>query len=59
MVVFAAGNEGFTGLRSPSARATSTTSTFSVAAVDISNPDARLVARFSSRGPSACSADPV
>lgn len=59
VVVFAAGNEGFTGLRSPSARATSIYSTFAVGALDISNPNAPFVAGFSSRGPSACSADPV
>jgi subtilisin family serine protease len=59
MVVFAAGNEAFTGLRSPSSRATSEYSTFSVGALDISNPDNPFVASFSSRGPSLCSTDPV
>ena len=58
-VVFAAGNESTQGLRSPPARATSEYSTFSVAALDISNPENPFVAGFSSRGPSLCSEDPV
>ena len=59
LVVFAAGNEASTGLRSPASRATSEYSTFSVGALDISNPENPFVASFSSRGPSLCTADPV
>ncbi len=58
-VVFAAGNEGSSGLRSPSARAASIYSTFAVGALDISDPQNPFVASFSSRGPSTCSADPI
>ncbi|MCA9784013.1 MAG: S8 family serine peptidase [Candidatus Cloacimonetes bacterium] len=58
-VVFAAGNEGTSGLRSPSARATSIYSTFAIGALDVSDPNNPFVASFSSRGPSLCSADPV
>jgi len=59
LVVFAAGNESTQGLRSPASRATSEYSTFSVGALDISNPENPYVASFSSRGPSPCTADPV
>lgn len=59
VVVFAAGNEGFTGLRTPPDRAASIYSTFAVAALDVSDPNNPFVASFSSRGPTPCSADPV
>jgi hypothetical protein len=59
LVVFAAGNESTQGLRSPSSRATTEYSTYSVAALDISDPDNPYVASFSSRGPSHCTTDPI
>ncbi|MBC8478254.1 S8 family serine peptidase [bacterium] len=59
LVVFAAGNEASVGLRSPASRATTEYSTFSVGALDISNPDNPYVASFSSRGPSLCTTDPI
>jgi len=58
-VVFAAGNESTQGLRSPSSRATTEYSTFSVAALNIADPENPYVASFSSRGPSSCTEDPV
>ncbi len=58
VVVFAAGNEGPTAssLRRPADRATTPLSTFSVGAVDGSNPSLPI-ASFSSRGPSNCTPD--
>lgn len=58
VVVFAAGNEGFSGLRTPPDRADSEYQSFAVAALDVSDPMNPFVAGFSSRGPSPCSADP-
>lgn len=51
VVVFAAGNEGSSGLRIPADRITSPVNTFSVGAL---NQDATSIASFSSRGPSDC-----
>ena len=59
LVVFAAGNESTQGLRSPSSRATTEYDTYSVAALDISDPENPFVAGFSSRGPSHCTNDPI
>ncbi len=56
VVVFAAGNEGYDGLRRPSDRATDDYRTFSVAAVDAHNPS-WPIAGFSSRGPTNCTTD--
>jgi len=58
VVVFAAGNEGFSGLRTPPDRAATAYSTFTVGALDVSDPFNPFVAGFSSRGPTPCSADP-
>ena len=54
VTIFAAGNEGPTPmtLRNPADMATSPLTTFAVGAVD----DSKLVAAFSSRGPSSCDA---
>jgi bacillopeptidase F len=59
VVVFAAGNEDTDGLRSPAARAETIYTTFSVAALDVSDPQNPSVAYFSSRGPSHCTTDPI
>ncbi len=59
VVVFAAGNESFSGLRSPASRAATIYTTFAVAALNIDDPENPYVASFSSRGPSSCTADPV
>jgi subtilisin family serine protease len=53
VIVFAAGNEGTSGLRRPADRATDDYRTFAVAAVDGNNP-AYPIAGFSSRGPTFC-----
>ena len=55
MVVFSAGNEGSSGLRSPADRATTYYNCFAVGAVDGSNPSLPA-AYFSARGPSECAA---
>ncbi|RJP37491.1 MAG: hypothetical protein C4547_05640 [Phycisphaerales bacterium] len=54
--VFAAGNEGQSGLRRPGDRATDEYRTFAVAACDGNNPDCPI-ASFSSRGPTTCTPD--
>jgi len=56
VVVFAAGNEGFEGLRRPADRATTDYMNFAVGAVD-GNNDNMPIADFSSRGPSNCTPD--
>lgn len=53
VIVFAAGNEGSSGLRRPGDRATDDYRTFAVAAVD-GNQQGWPVAGFSSRGPTFC-----
>jgi bacillopeptidase F len=53
VIVFSAGNEGFSGLRRPSDRATDDFRTMAVAAVDGNNPS-YPIAGFSSRGPTFC-----
>src|SRR5512145_2844951 len=53
VMVFAAGNEGFSGLRRPADRATDDFRTFAVAAVN-GNIAGYPVAGFSSRGPTFC-----
>jgi len=53
VMVFAAGNEGVAGLRSPADRATTYHNCFSVGAVDGYNPNLGI-APFSARGPSEC-----
>ncbi len=53
VVVFAAGNEGTSGLRIPANRITTPYNIFSVGAVDGSNNNFPI-ASFSSRGPSQC-----
>ncbi|MBD3233746.1 MAG: S8 family serine peptidase, partial [candidate division Zixibacteria bacterium] len=55
-VVFAAGNEGYDGLRIPGNRATDEYRSFAVAAVD-GNQSGWPIASFSSRGPSVCTPD--
>jgi subtilisin family serine protease len=53
MIIFSAGNEGFSGLRRPSDRATDDYRTLAVAAVD-ANQQGWPIASFSSRGPTNC-----
>jgi subtilisin family serine protease len=53
VMVFAAGNEGTAGLRSPADRATTYHNCFSVGAIDGYNPNLEI-ASFSARGPSEC-----
>ncbi len=53
VIVFAAGNEGFSGLRRPADRATDDYRTCAVAAVD-GNTAGWPIAYFSSRGPTYC-----
>ena len=53
LVLFAAGNEGSSGLRRPGDRATDDYSTCAVAAID-PHSSGYPVASFSSRGPTAC-----
>jgi len=53
VIIFSAGNEGSSGLRRPSDRATDDYRTFAVAAVDANDPD-WPIAGFSSRGPTYC-----
>lgn len=53
MIIFSAGNEGFSGLRRPSDRATDDYRTMAVAAVD-GNQQGWPIASFSSRGPTTC-----
>ena len=53
LMVFAAGNEGFNGLRRPADRATDDYRTFAVGAVDANDPN-WPIAYFSSRGPTNC-----
>ncbi|OGC93468.1 MAG: hypothetical protein A2W25_05635 [candidate division Zixibacteria bacterium RBG_16_53_22] len=56
VVVFAAGNESFEGLRRPADRATTDYMNFAVGAVDGNNAN-MPIADFSSRGPSSCTPD--
>lgn len=56
VVIFSAGNEGSSGLRSPPDRATTFYNVFSVGAVDGSNPDLPI-ASWSARGPTECARD--
>jgi subtilisin family serine protease len=56
VMVFAAGNEGGTGLRRPADRATDEYRTLAVAAVDANVPEYPIAA-FSSRGPTTCTPD--
>ncbi|MHC5114383.1 MAG: S8 family serine peptidase [Planctomycetota bacterium] len=53
MILFAAGNEGFSGLRRPSDRASDDYRTFAVAAAN-ANIGSWPIAGFSSRGPTSC-----
>lgn len=53
VILFSAGNEGFSGLRRPADRATDDYRTCAVAAVDANNPN-WPIASFSSRGPTYC-----
>jgi len=53
VIIFSAGNEGYSGLGRPSDRATDDYRTFAVAAVDANNPS-WPIAGFSSRGPTYC-----
>ncbi|MHC4273534.1 MAG: S8 family serine peptidase [Planctomycetota bacterium] len=53
VILFSAGNEGFSGLRRPSDRATDDYRTCAVAAVD-GNISSWPIADFSSRGPTLC-----
>ncbi|MCP3903411.1 MAG: S8 family serine peptidase [Planctomycetes bacterium] len=53
MILFAGGNEGFSGVRRPADRATTDFRTFAVGAVNGNNP-AWPIAGFSSRGPTFC-----
>lgn len=53
LIVFAAGNEGTSGLRRPGDRATDAYRTLAVAAVD-ANQSGWPIASFSSRGPTNC-----
>ena len=53
VVIFSAGNEGYSGLRSPADRATTYYNCFSVGAVDGATPSLP-VANFSARGPTEC-----
>ena len=53
VILFSAGNEGFSGLRRPADRATDDYRTCAVAAVDANNPS-WPIASFSSRGPTYC-----
>jgi hypothetical protein len=53
VVIFSAGNEGSSGLRSPADRATTLYNCFSVGAVDGSDPNLPI-AYFSALGPSEC-----
>ncbi len=56
VIIFSAGNEGFSGLGRPPDRATDEYRCFAVAAVDGNNPD-WPIADFSSRGPTYCTPD--
>ncbi len=56
VVIFAAGNEGFSGLRRPADRATTDITSFAIGAVDGNDPN-YPIAGFSSRGPTFCSPD--
>jgi bacillopeptidase F len=53
VIIFAAGNEGAAGLRSPADRATTYYNCFAVGAVDSNNPSLPI-ASFSALGPSEC-----
>ncbi|UCE66000.1 MAG: S8 family serine peptidase [Candidatus Zixiibacteriota bacterium] len=53
VMLFAAGNEGFNGLRRPADRATTDIISFAIGAVDGNNPN-YPIASFSSRGPTYC-----
>jgi len=53
VIIFSAGNEGFSGLGRPPDRATDEYRCFAVAAVDANDPD-WPIADFSSRGPTYC-----
>jgi subtilisin family serine protease len=53
VILFSAGNEGYSGLRRPADRATDDYRTCAVAAVDANNPN-WPIADFSSRGPTYC-----
>ncbi|MBD3233559.1 MAG: S8 family serine peptidase [candidate division Zixibacteria bacterium] len=56
VVLFSAGNEGYSGLRRPADRATDDYRTCAVAAVD-ANQSGWPIASFSSRGPTYCTPD--
>ncbi|UCC78830.1 MAG: S8 family serine peptidase [Candidatus Zixiibacteriota bacterium] len=53
VVLFAAGNEGFSGLRRPADRATTDITSFAIGALDGNDPN-YPIAGFSSRGPTYC-----
>jgi len=53
VVIFAAGNEGFSGLRRPADRATTDITSFAIGALDGNDPNFPI-AGFSSRGPTFC-----
>ena len=55
-VVFAAGNEGTSEMRSPASRATNEYTTFAVAALDGNDPS-YPIAGFSAQGPTFCTTD--
>ena len=59
VVIFSAGNSGIGGLQNPAARANTPYTSFSVGALDATDPENLQVADFSSRGPSPCTQDPV
>ncbi len=54
VVIFAAGNEGFDGLRRPADRATTDITSFAIGALDGNSPPNYPIAGFSSRGPTYC-----
>jgi hypothetical protein len=56
VIIFSAGNEGFSGVGRPPDRATDDYRTFAVAAVDANNGN-WPIASFSSRGPTRCTPD--
>ncbi len=56
VILFSAGNEGYSGLRRPADRATDEYRTCAVAAVD-ANQSGWPIASFSSRGPTYCTPD--
>ncbi|MBD3169965.1 MAG: S8 family serine peptidase [candidate division Zixibacteria bacterium] len=54
VIIFSAGNEGYSGLRRPADRATTDLNAFAVGAID---PTTMQIASFSSRGPTYCTPD--